>query len=501
MANPKDDLFLLIHSMSKAEKRYFKLSSSFQGGNKSYLRLFDVIEKQKEYDEERIRKKFSGEAFAQKLSSYKHYLFNLILETLSANVINKTEYNRIRHRINLARVMYGRVRGERVLKELNSLEETAEDNEELELLYEIYYLKMNYFSSQYREKDGRDNLKKIYEQMSDNMQKHQNLSGYRQLMHEVIFLHTDIATLRTDEERKLWKEKFSTPLLKDINNALSDKARLIFYEANYIQHYKRYDLEKAYHCLMEQIKIVEKKPLLRRLSTLFNKCECEILLKRFPEARQTLLHLKSSKMNQINYDSLVCMYELQLYISMGDFAKTKTVFEEYEKAQGYSIHSTPSSIKLSILFLGAVMHFGNNNLSGAKKLLTAIFNDNEIAQTTDVNQYTSRIMYLIVLYELGDLEYLSHRVLSVYRYLVKHKRVYAIENILLAFLRREIKANEPGNNMNTKLKQLRMEMEKAISENPSEKIMFEYFDFISWIDSKIQKRSFSEFMREKANDC
>ena len=49
---PSTELFNLIKSLSKSEKRFFKLSSSLQSGDKNYLKIFDYIEEQNEYDEE-----------------------------------------------------------------------------------------------------------------------------------------------------------------------------------------------------------------------------------------------------------------------------------------------------------------------------------------------------------------------------------------------------------------------------------------------------------------
>ena len=40
----------------------------------------------------------------------------------------------------------------------------------------------------------------------------------------------------------------------------------------------------------------------------------------------------------------------------------------------------------------------------------------------------------------------------------------------------------------------------SVSKDPSEKIMFEYFDFISWLESKTENRTFSEIMKEKAHN-
>ncbi len=38
-------LILLINSLTKAEKRYFKLSTNLQNGDKNYLALFELLEK------------------------------------------------------------------------------------------------------------------------------------------------------------------------------------------------------------------------------------------------------------------------------------------------------------------------------------------------------------------------------------------------------------------------------------------------------------------------
>ena len=42
----KGNIFLLIKSLSKSEKRYFKTGLGEKAVNKNYLKLFNVIDKQ-----------------------------------------------------------------------------------------------------------------------------------------------------------------------------------------------------------------------------------------------------------------------------------------------------------------------------------------------------------------------------------------------------------------------------------------------------------------------
>ncbi len=52
---PSTELYDLIKSLTKSEKRFFKLHSALQSGPKNYLRIFEAIDKQKDYDEEAIK--------------------------------------------------------------------------------------------------------------------------------------------------------------------------------------------------------------------------------------------------------------------------------------------------------------------------------------------------------------------------------------------------------------------------------------------------------------
>lgn len=79
----KDDLFQLIKSMDRNEKGYFKKFASINGKkDNNYLRLFDALEQQKEYDEKAIKQQFKGEKFIIQLHVVKNYLFQLVLRSL-----------------------------------------------------------------------------------------------------------------------------------------------------------------------------------------------------------------------------------------------------------------------------------------------------------------------------------------------------------------------------------------------------------------------------------
>src|SRR5687768_16320896 len=79
-----DQLHKLNWSLSPAEIRYFKIFSSrhYPAKETNYVKLFDAIASQKEYDEEKILGQFKKEKFIKLFSISKARLYESILRSL-----------------------------------------------------------------------------------------------------------------------------------------------------------------------------------------------------------------------------------------------------------------------------------------------------------------------------------------------------------------------------------------------------------------------------------
>ena len=66
-------LFDLIKSLTPNEKSYFKKNAYKQekGGKNPYLQLFDAIDKQAEYDESKLLRKFAKHKMSKQFSTAK----------------------------------------------------------------------------------------------------------------------------------------------------------------------------------------------------------------------------------------------------------------------------------------------------------------------------------------------------------------------------------------------------------------------------------------------
>ena len=105
---PSNELFMLIKSLNKSEKRFFKLSSTIQAGDKNYLRIFDFVDKQEEYDEEALKVAFQNETFIKHLPSEKNHLYKLILKSLRSYYSEQSISSILKQEIKNIEILYAK---------------------------------------------------------------------------------------------------------------------------------------------------------------------------------------------------------------------------------------------------------------------------------------------------------------------------------------------------------------------------------------------------------
>jgi hypothetical protein len=98
----------------------------------------------------------------------------------------------------------------------------------------------------------------------------------------------------------------------------------------------------------------------------------------------------------------------------------------------------------------------------------------------------SRILQLILHYEMDNTELVNSLLRSTYRYLSKRKRIYEFEEVMLGSMKKII---QTGGGEKTKeiFTDLKTELEK-IKSDPYKKHAMDHFDYISWLDEKLRSK-------------
>ena len=79
-----EETYELVKSLSKTEKRYFKLYAQFQRGDKSYIKLFEIIDLQKTFNEKNINQKFIAKNKIPNVAAVKKYLFEQLVASIKS---------------------------------------------------------------------------------------------------------------------------------------------------------------------------------------------------------------------------------------------------------------------------------------------------------------------------------------------------------------------------------------------------------------------------------
>lgn len=127
--NSYSALYPLIKSLSKAEKRHFKLYANRNNSSDDikYLQLFDTIDKLKEPQDESILKRLPYMNKAS-LANVSRHLYGEILKSLRLFHTNHDAEIAIREKIDYARILYGKGFYLAALKTLEQAELAAESN-------------------------------------------------------------------------------------------------------------------------------------------------------------------------------------------------------------------------------------------------------------------------------------------------------------------------------------------------------------------------------------
>ncbi|MDQ3020245.1 MAG: hypothetical protein M3R36_06715 [Bacteroidota bacterium] len=110
-------------------------------------------------------------------------------------------------------------------------------------------------------------------------------------------------------------------------------------------------------------------------------------------------------------------------------------------------------------------------------------------------QCYSRIVYLISYYELSYFDSLEYALKSAYHFISKKERVYKYENVMLKYLRRSLKLKSQKQ-LNEMLLEMKFELEILIKD-PFEQNAFDAFNILTWLNSKINKTSMFEVVKEE----
>ena len=505
----RDSLHELIGSLTKTEKRYFKLHATRHSGNdeSNTVLLFDFIARQEIYDEAALVRHFKGKAFLNQFSTVKKRLYDHLLESLHLFHANASVEARLAQMLHQATILYEKSLYDHSLRQLRSIEKIALKNELFLVLVQAGKLRQRILETK-----GYDAEEETIVEMNSGtdhfLSKEQLLSTLWKLKSNLFrqLQSTGIATT-PEEKEKLRMLLSELPQAETLEQLQSVEGSYLYYHLQSAYYYAIGEFSQSLRFTEQTIAHLQENPAFTNkrpnilISVLTNGCYLAESLGQYEKSRAFLQLLKAtgnqqeslSEDMQIKLFSSISSIELSLLILKGDFqasgAVMKTVSDGLEK-YGTRIHP---SRRAFFQLKSAVVHIGNEAYTAALKQINLILNDSQLDEKEELI-VAAHLLNVLLHFELRNTDYLPYAIKSAQRHLKTRKRLQEFETAFLLAISKTTRAHELDipeifSALAEKLNAL-PGAEKPVS-------LSVHFDFMTWIGAKISQHSLAKAVRDK----
>lgn len=503
----KDNLFSLVKSLTKSEKRQFKLYVGRLGVNSDskFLNLFNLLDKAKTYNEAFILK--SGIVKKQQLANVKAHLYKQILISLKLNPSHQNVRLQIREQQDFASILYHKGLYKQSLKILDKAKELAIANEEKNSAFEIVELE-KVIESQYITRSISTRADELAIQAKELSSLNVIASKLSNLSLQLYSTILKTGYIRNEEEANMVINYFNKSLPKFKIEKLGFREKLWLYKANLWQSFLLQDFLNCYKYASKWVNLFYENPSMINLNPVFflkgNNYLLEALffignqpkfLEKFAEFEATVQNPNFP--TDENVASLVFLYtnfhSINQHFIDGSFEEGLHLIPKIEKALIPFSNRIDPHHKMIFYYKFASLHFGAGNNKECIKYLDKIISNKTLSMREDLLCF-SRVLNLVAHYEAGLDYHLETLLRSTYKFLIKMNDLHEVQKEMIKFIRglQDIYPHDLKNAFKELHKTL-----KTFEDHPYERRAFLYLDIISWLESKIENKPVSQIIRTK----
>ncbi len=504
-------LFDLIHSMSKSEKRYFKLMSSRHTirGEYNYVRLFDFIDKQEGYNEGKIHDAFQGEAFLNRFSITKKRLYDHILSALDSFHSIRSVEAQIYRQLHSADILYEKSLYDQCRRVLNSAEKQARKHELYALLQLVSVKRKRLFETHgYLSVSDKD-LHNLYTVDAACEAAIHSFNSLWKVKSDLFSRLSRKGVARSEDEALSYKE-ICREVLENRITSTSFETRYLYHHVLSAYHYSVGELTASHKHLMQNLEMIEQNELGQKLdinkhiSILTNAIYISDKIGQYKDSLRYLVQLKkiaaeveSNEDLQIKLFSSIASIEVSMHLRKGDFSPAKKIAREVEEALEKYGEKIVSARRAFLEFKLAVVYMGLGDYPEARRWINRILNETQLDKTEDIIGFT-QLLDLLVHVELDHAKLLPYTFKNTQRFFKTRNRLYSFEKVLLQFFSKLIRSNDIFERKNL-WESLHHELTKITHDDVFESVALDYFDFQSWAEAKLKGTPYDLIVREKYN--
>jgi hypothetical protein len=504
---PSNELFVLIKSLTKSEKRFFKLSSAIQTGEKNYLKIFDFIDGLYDYNEEALKEEFKSETFVKHLPSEKNHLYKLILKSLRSFYSEQSAASILKEELKNVEILYNKALYKECRKFLKRAKKIAVDHEKFYYLIELISWEKRLIEESYESGDFDVDLNQIIEEETEIVAKLRNLAEYHILYSRINAIFRSGGFTRTEQEQDTVREISDNYLIKGKNTAISTRAASICYYIKGLCAWTNREFNDSYTFFNRTKEILDNNPKLKQdlgkryTLTLFYLMRSYMDDANFDMAQEMIENIRSLKDKKgfkstdlsLKITSISIIDQMNLFNLSGKFEEAYYFYEFNKKEVHIILNRASKERRIKLQYTTGYTLFGMQDYKGSLSVLNDILNDNKQKLRQDIYSF-ARILNLMVHLELENYQLIEYSANSTLRYLKKIDRNYNIESYFVKQLKKT--AKNLYDNIDVNFNDLKTGLTKYLKDD-KEQVILDYIDIVSWVSSKVEGCSFKDSVKNK----
>ncbi|HEY4799577.1 MAG TPA: hypothetical protein VII99_10915 [Bacteroidia bacterium] len=506
---PVRDLYHLIRSLSMSEKRYIKLMLKRRIGKegKNNLRLFDELFAQKEFNEPAIRNQCKGQI--KNFSSTKSQLYSFILTTLRLFHSRSSGDNFLLERLQEIEILHSKglcAECDRLIKK--SIVSAAHYANPL-----AQAMLLNWEARIRGERKYEDITSRQIEELHKNeiqvLEQYETVIHYRTITDRFFCLQFRDMFVRSG---KLKYEAYPGPAFSALKkNNLSIDARIKMYFAivgYYLgigDHKNSFKYNNLLIAMIESLPYHTSEMQRHYINALFNLCVVSVSQNKFDQANQAVKKIQGLKglsdNNKLTVTGFFCFLQGNRLVQLGSFKKAAKNADELAEYIEKNKYRLDNAFSLTLHYLIACSYFGNNQFSKAIEWSNKILNQIKTDRRVDLF-LSARVLIILAHIEKGNYDVAVYLGKSFNRVLFKNSKLNRIKNALVEFIRKRLYPASLNRTISEReIQKAYIEFKYAIEKlikDPFEKNLLNYFDILSWVQGKIENKTYGEVIRRKS---
>ncbi len=507
--NKQEPVFELIRSMSKAEKRNFKLYATRLSGNQQakFIALFDCLDGMEEYNEKRILQRCPIKK--EQLPNMKAHLYKQILVSIRLLEVQHSLHMQLHEQLDFARILYNKGLYQQSSKLLDKAADLALQSEQYTVALDFIELqkKIDTQNTTRGMISKSEKLNRLADTLCDRITR---ISELANIATQLYGLYLQLGYTRTQKDINLIIHVYGQRLSKYENlpeDKLSFTERFYLYQAYAWYHYILHNMLLCYKNVRHWITLFDEHPQMKRLmfdaymrgySRLLDSLFLLRSYKRFAQTLNTFEHEIAGIDNVGDNSRMIALqihYTHQINKSFyeGAFNEGIKIIPEVEAfIQRYQNHLDIHH-RMLLYYKIACLYFGNGDYDACMSYLKRIISTRDPLIRRDLQCY-ARILNLICSYESGSDYNIDYQIRAVYVFLDKMNDLQQVQKEMMHFLKRlnSVYASD----LKEAFRKL-YETLKPYEHHPYERRTFYYLDVLSWLQSKVEGIPVGEVIRRR----